>query len=108
MKIIKEGTGQKGWAREYTCSGDGNGGGGCGAVLLVEADDLMNYTKVHLDGSTTAYVLFKCCCCGVLTDVYNSDSRSSSNDRDAARHAKRRYSPEHNGPEPEPELDLGG
>ena len=27
MKVIKEGRKQKGWAREYTCTGSGNGGG---------------------------------------------------------------------------------
>ena len=28
MKVLAEGTGQKGWAGEFTCTGAGNGGGG--------------------------------------------------------------------------------
>jgi len=40
MKVIQKGRGQKGWAKEFTCTGKGNGDGGCEAVLLVEADDI--------------------------------------------------------------------
>ncbi len=40
MKVIKPGRPQKGWSHEFTCTGDGNGRGGCGAILLVEQEDL--------------------------------------------------------------------
>lgn len=29
MKVIQKGSGQKGWAKEFVCTGEGNGGGGC-------------------------------------------------------------------------------
>lgn len=48
MKIIKEGRKQTGWSKELTCTGKGNGGGGCGAVLLVEQTDLYNTFSTRL------------------------------------------------------------
>ena len=30
MKVIQKGDGRKGWAKEYKCTGAGNGNGGCG------------------------------------------------------------------------------
>ena len=69
MKVIKKGREQKGWAKEFTCTGDGNGGGGCGAVLLVECSDLYQTTSSHYDGSTDYYTTFRCSCCSVETDV---------------------------------------
>ena len=41
MKVLKKGNGQKGWTKEFTCSGAGNGNGGCGAELLVDGDYYM-------------------------------------------------------------------
>jgi hypothetical protein len=69
MKLIKKGRPQKGWAKEYACSGDGNGGGGCGAVLLVEKTDLFRTGRHYYDGSSDCFVTFACSACGVLTDV---------------------------------------
>jgi hypothetical protein len=40
MKVVKPGREQKGWSKQFKCTGNGNGGGGCGAVLLVEEGDL--------------------------------------------------------------------
>jgi hypothetical protein len=40
MKILKKGRPQKGWATEAKCTWEGNGGGGCGALLLIEEEDL--------------------------------------------------------------------
>lgn len=68
MKVLKKGRSQRGWAKEHTCTGGGNGGGGCGAVLLVEESDLFR-TESHALHETEAYVTFKCCECGVLTDT---------------------------------------
>ena len=68
MKILKEGRPQRGWAKEFTCTGGGNGGGGCGAKLLVEEGDLFR-TESHARDETTAYITFTCCACGVLTDI---------------------------------------
>lgn len=70
MKIIKPGRPQAGWSTEATCTGAGNGNGGCGAILLVEAADLF-ITQSHALHETDSYVTFKCTACGVLTDLSN-------------------------------------
>lgn len=67
MKVIKEGRPQKGWAAEHTCSGAGNGNGGCGAILLIEESDLFMTSSTCRD-ETDYYVTFTCCQCGVKTD----------------------------------------
>lgn len=69
MKIIKAGRPQKGWSKEFTCTGAGNGMGGCGAVLLVEQDDVFGTESHHYDGSSEYYKTFKCASCGVWTDI---------------------------------------
>jgi hypothetical protein len=69
MKVIQHGREQKGWAKEFTCTGKGNGDGGCGAVLLVEADDIFRTKHECYDGSTDHYTTFRCCECGVETDI---------------------------------------
>lgn len=69
MKLIKPGREQKGWAGEYTCTGAGNGNGGCGATLLVEEGDLYFTHSSHYDGSNETYVTFKCMQCSVQTDI---------------------------------------
>jgi hypothetical protein len=74
VKILKPGRDQKGWSTEATCTGIGNGGGGCGARLLVEEADLYQTESNHYDGSTERYVTFKCCSCGVQTDLKNVPS----------------------------------
>lgn len=68
MKIVKEGRPQKGWAKEYTCTGVGNRGGGCGAVLLIELADLFR-TELCSMGEVDLFVTFACSSCGVLTDI---------------------------------------
>ena len=73
MKAIEKGTGQKGWAKEYKCTGSGNGGNGCGAKLLVEQDDLFETNSHHYDGSSESYTTFRCCECGSQTDIPKSD-----------------------------------
>lgn len=69
MKVVKKGRPQKGWAKEFTCTGKGNGGGGCGAVLLVEEGDFYQTCRSFYDGSTERYTTFRCTECGVETDV---------------------------------------
>jgi len=70
MKVLKPGRAQKGWAKEYDCTGKGNGGGGCGARLLVEYGDLYN-TYRHCLHETDTFITFKCSACGVETDIEN-------------------------------------
>ncbi|KND51413.1 MAG: hypothetical protein ABA06_03845 [Parcubacteria bacterium C7867-001] len=71
MEVIKKGRKQRGWSKEFTCTGEGNGGGGCGAVLLVSQHDLYYTRSHHYDGSSDTYITFSCPDCGVETDVRN-------------------------------------
>lgn len=66
MKVLKEGPG---WNIEQTCTGKGNGDGGCGAVLLVEKDDIYMTWHTYLAGDTDYYYTFTCPCCDVKTDI---------------------------------------
>ena len=68
MRILRPGTGQKGWSTEATCTGAGNGGGGCGARLLVEQHDLF-LTYRNARDETDTFVTFECGACGVLNDL---------------------------------------
>lgn len=69
MKVIEKGRGQKGWTKEYECTGKGNGGGGCGARLLVSEKDFYITSRGYMDGSSDYYLTFRCPCCEVETDV---------------------------------------
>jgi hypothetical protein len=68
MKIIKPGREQKGWAKQFECTGEGNGDGGCGAILLIEESDLFQ-THTNSRDETDYYTTFKCVSCEVLTDI---------------------------------------
>lgn len=78
MKVLKEGRAQRGWSKEATCTGAGNGNGGCGAKLLVEEGDLYETRSHHYDGSSESYVTFRCSACGVETDMGSVPSRVRS------------------------------
>lgn len=69
MKILKAGRKQAGWSKEFTCTGAGNGGGGCGAELLVSEYDLYQTSSHHYDGSSDYYTTFCCPQCGCETDI---------------------------------------
>lgn len=69
MKVLEKGTGQHGWAKEFTCTGRGNGGGGCGAKLLVEQPDLYQTSRCDYTGDCDYFTTFKCAECGVETDI---------------------------------------
>ena len=71
MKVLKKGRKQKGWSKEFVCTGSGNGGGGCSATLLVSEYDFYLTHSSHYDGSNEVYTTFTCPCCGVETDVKN-------------------------------------
>lgn len=69
MKILKAGRLQASWSKVFNCTGAGNGGGGCGAKLLVSGYDLYRTGSSHYDGSSESYTTFCCPQCGVETDV---------------------------------------
>ena len=69
MKVIKRGRKQTGWSTKATCTGSGNGDGGCGAQLLVEQADLFETASTDMKGDTDRFATFQCVECGVLTDL---------------------------------------
>jgi hypothetical protein len=69
MKIIKPGREQKSWAKEFKCTGKGNGNGGCEAILLVEKADLFYTQEFEREGGGSKHTGFECPQCHVLTDI---------------------------------------
>jgi hypothetical protein len=80
MKIIKPGRKQRGWSKKLRCTGSGNGGGGCGAVLLVSELDIY-WTYTSYLGERGTYRTFCCISCGVETDISESTSVSPKGKR---------------------------
>jgi len=74
VKVIKSGDGRKGWAREETCTGQGNGIDGCGAELLLEENDLYHTRNTDYGGDSYTFTTFRCCECGNETDITNVPS----------------------------------
>ena len=68
MKVLESGTGQKGWAQEFICTGKGNGNGGCDAKLLVEKSDVF-LTYSHVRDEKDTFYTFRCPECFVWTDI---------------------------------------
>lgn len=73
MKVLEKGRPQKGWSKEYVCTGKGNREGGCGARLLVEFLDLFRTYHTDMTGDRETRLTFKCSECGVLTDISVND-----------------------------------
>lgn len=68
MKVLTPGK-AKSWSRTMKCTGSGNGGGGCGAKLLVEASDVFTTTRQSYGDTYPEYFhTFECAQCKVLTD----------------------------------------
>lgn len=67
MKVLEPGRDQKGFSVEARCTGNGNGGGGCNALLLVEQED-MRYFSGGGYFERDPEVVFRCVC-GVTTDL---------------------------------------
>lgn len=76
MQVIKKGRPQKGWSVETTCMGDADSKGGCGAVLLVEQDDIYTFKTggSYCEDANEMNYAFTCPECGVET-VLKSDHR---------------------------------
>lgn len=85
MKVIEKGRPQQGWSVERSCTGAGNGNGGCGARLLVEEGDVFTTYSNPMGRDPTWFYTFECPQCGVLTDIEHPPQRV----RDlAAKHPK--------------------
>lgn len=68
METVKKGRKQGGWAEKFKCTGNGNEGGGCGAVPLVSQTDLYETSRDSHD-ETEFFLTFCCPECGVETDI---------------------------------------
>ena len=66
MKVLEEG---RDWNLEKRCTGYGNGGGGCNALLGIALDDIyQTYRGDYIEITEICYT-FKCPVCGVETDL---------------------------------------
>lgn len=77
MKVIEEGNGAQGWSIEKRCTGEGNGRGGCGAKLLVEARDLYETRTHDHGGGMDSFITFRCTRCDVQTDLDDKEARAA-------------------------------
>ena len=78
MKVLSPGRPQKEWAQKYTCTGAGNGNGGCKAKLLVEKSDLFHTYASYMGRDEQWFVTFECPQCKVLTDVEDTPFRATA------------------------------
>ncbi len=76
MKVLREG---KSWILEHECTGWGNGGHGCGALLGIERSDLRYYIGGGYMDRDPA-VTFRCPCCGETTDLGTNDWPRNASD----------------------------
>lgn len=67
MKVLEKGTPRE-WSTEAVCTGEGNGGFGCGAKLLVERTDLYKTYKYSRE-DVTQFITFRCSECKKETDL---------------------------------------
>ncbi len=66
MKVLSKGSG---WKLQQTCTGGGNGGGGCQSELEVEDGDVFVTARHCYDGSSDYYYTFRCPVCSTNTDI---------------------------------------
>jgi len=82
MKMLQAGSKMSAvWSDKFECTGHGNGGNGCGAVLEVSGDDLYHTYKSFMGRYETWYATFMCPGCGEQTDIYNTDGYKHPNYR---------------------------
>jgi len=71
MKLIQKGMTPSNWENQYVCTGWGKRSG-CGAVLLVNHNDLFGTYQFPSDRDGDRgllHITFKCSECGVLTNI---------------------------------------
>lgn len=68
MKTVEVGKPPAVWSKNYRCTGVGNGGGGCEAMLAVEQTDLFRTLDFYAS-EPVDHITFACQECGVCTDV---------------------------------------
>ncbi len=75
MKVIEPGRMGEKWSLQHRCTGWGNSGTGCNALLELEYNDLRYFEGNDSPtwGGRDSAVSFKCPCCGRLTDLGLND-----------------------------------
>lgn len=79
MKVLEAGKYTNEWKIQHRCTGAGNGGNGCEALLEVEKSDLRHRSARHTEGvwgdwaDCEEAILFKCPICDTLTDLAHKD-----------------------------------
>ncbi len=74
MKILEKG---EGWSIKQTCTGRGNGTGGCNSVLLVEKEDVYLTRSSDDYGDLDYFYTFNGPVCGVETNFKANEVPSS-------------------------------
>lgn len=72
MKVLQTGRPPAEWVLEQECTGRGNGGAGCGAILLLSYDDLFLTAEMAPMGRQVA-VTCECPECSCYTDLEVKD-----------------------------------
>lgn len=71
MEVLKEGTP---YAVDITCTGNGNGGKGCGAELRASREDMRWFAEQEFPWRIQpAAVTIRCPGCGTMTDLLRED-----------------------------------
>jgi hypothetical protein len=75
MKIKEKGTRQTHWEKEFECTGIGNDHmhKSCGALLIIEEEDLFITSFTNYGGDRETFITFQCIQCGSHTDVARED-----------------------------------
>lgn len=74
MKVLEAGKVGEKWVIQHRCTGWGNGGKGCDALLEIEYSDLRFYEGQDFSWRISEpAVCFKCPCCGKITDLGRND-----------------------------------
>ncbi|MDD2376934.1 MAG: hypothetical protein PHD15_05985 [Clostridia bacterium] len=71
MRVLEKGN-PNGWEKEVTCTGKGNGDGGCNARLMVAEADIF-VTASHCRDEVDYYYTFLCSECNTKTDIPERD-----------------------------------
>jgi hypothetical protein len=75
MKVLEAGKRGLEWTVQHRCTGWGNGGNGCEALLEVDKADLRYVEPIYAEswGGRDAAVNFKCPVCATVTDLGMND-----------------------------------
>jgi hypothetical protein len=69
MKVLRNEEGPYKWKQKVYCTGKGNGGGGCGALLEVSDEDIYHTFSYDMYGDCDSFYTIVCPLCGTETDL---------------------------------------